>query len=239
MKKLISTLLAFVLLVSLVACGGENPKLVEAKDAFNALSTQFNEIAALVNENKDALSSEAIDTLNQLSDMLNQYGEVLTSGNVDDAQLDAILGWFGTAKDGLAVLKEDVETAISAEGVFPAALANLDAYEIPELAGSAWGLAGGMINGVEMEDEDLNAVLEACGGVFMFLFDAPGSVSMYNGETQYTGTYEAVEDNAVLFMEFEGYTYYGVFTMVDDSLVLIIANTEAPDTALYLVPDVG
>lgn len=239
MKKLISALLAFVLLVSMVACGGENPKLAEAKEAFNGLSTQFNEIAALVNENKDALSSEAIDTLNQLSDMLNQYGEVLTNGNVDDAQLDAILGWFGTAKDGLAVLKEDVETAISAEGVFPAALANLDAYEIPELTGSSWGLAGGMINGVEMEEEDLSAVLEACGGVFAFFFDAPGSVSMYNGETQYKGTYEALEDNAVLYMEFEGYTYYGVFTMVNDSPVLIIANTEAPDTALYLVTDVG
>ena len=240
MKKLISTMLAVLLLISMVACGGENPKLVEAKEGFNSVSEQFNEVAAFLNENKDDISEELIDTMNQLSDLLSEYGTKFENGDaLTDEQLDAVMAWFESTKEVLAGIKTDIENAITAADAFPEALANLDAYEIPDVSYTAWELAGGMIDGVEMEQEDLDAVLNACGGTFMFLFDAPGAVSMINGEIEFKGTYEALEENVVLYMAFEGYTYYGVFTVVDEETVMIIANTEAPGTALYMIPIQG
>ncbi|MBQ4556588.1 MAG: hypothetical protein IJA60_02950 [Clostridia bacterium] len=235
MKKLISTMLVALLLISMVACGGENPKLAEAKEGFNSISTQFNEVATLMNENKDEMDAELIDLMNELSDMLEKYGDMLENGDsLNDEQLDAIIGWFGTAEEGIAGVKADIETILAAEDTFPEALADVEAYEIPDVSNTAWQLAGGMIDGVEMEQADLDAILAACGGTFAFVFDVPGVVSMYNGETEFKGTCETIEENYVLYMEFEGYTYYGVFTVVNDTNVIIIANTEAPGTALYM-----
>ena len=182
-----------------------------------------------------SISEELIDTMNQLSDLLSEYGTKLENGDaLTDEQLDAVMAWFESTKEVLAGIKTDIENAIAAAYAFPEALADLYAYEIPDISYTGWQLAAGMIDGVEMEQEDLDAVLTACGGTFMFIFDAPGTVSMINGETAFEGTYEALEENVVLYMEFEGFTYYGVFSVVGDTTVLIIANTEAPGTALYM-----
>lgn len=246
MKKLISTLLAVLMLLTMAACGGTNPKLDEAIDTFNSLSDQFNEVAALVNENEGVIDADVIGIFNELSDMLDKYADTLENGEaLDDTQLDAILGWFGTAKTSLVEVKTAVEIAVEAEkiiedetedeNVFPEALQSVDAYEVPDVSYTGWQLAGGMIDGKEMEQEDLDAVLTACGGSFMFVFDAPGVVNMYNGETVFAGTYETVADNFAVYMAFEGYSYYGVFTTVEDTVVLIVANPVSPETALYMV----
>ena len=142
MKKLISTMLVALLLISMVACGGENPKLAEAKEGFNSISTQFNEVATLMNENKDEMDAELIDLMNELSDMLEKYGDMLENGDsLNDEQLDAIIGWFGTAEEGIAGVKADIETILAAEDTFPEALADVEAYEIPDVSNTAWQLA--------------------------------------------------------------------------------------------------
>ena len=49
------------------------------------------------------------------------------------------------------------ETGTEAEG---GPLLQVAVMEIPDLSGTEWNFAGGMIDGVEMEEEDLNATLE-------------------------------------------------------------------------------
>ena len=49
------------------------------------------------------------------------------------------------------------ETGTEAEG---GPLLQVAVMEIPDLSGTEWNFVGGMIDGVEMEEEDLNATLE-------------------------------------------------------------------------------
>ena len=53
------------------------------------------------------------------------------------------------------------EAGTEAEG---GPLLQVAVMEIPDLSGTEWNFAGGMIDGVEMEEEDLNATLETYGG---------------------------------------------------------------------------
>lgn len=240
MKKLISTLLVAVMLVSLVACGGENLKLAEALEAYNGVATQYNDVAALINDNPGILDEESFASFAEMSDLLVQYNALLTGDSIpDDAKLDEIIAWFGDAKAELASSKSVIEEMIAGgnANAFPAALANVNAYEIPDIELTGWQLAGGILDGVEMEQAELDAVLAATGGVFQVIFLSDGVAQLVNGETALEGTYTADDENVVLTMEFPGYAYYGVFTVMgDDTVVLIIANTEAPTSAFYLVP---
>lgn len=117
---------------------------------------------------------------------------------------------------------------------FPEALQNVETYEISDVSDTGWTLSGGMINGVEMEEADLLAVLEACGGVFEFVFLDTTNVMMVNGNDAYEGTYEIINDNQAIKATFEGYSYYGVFTVVSGEQVLIVVNTANSEKALYL-----
>lgn len=117
--------------------------------------------------------------------------------------------------------------------VFPAALKDVQVVEIPDLELTGWTLAGGMIDGVEMEEADLKSVIDACGGVFQFIFMPEKAIKMVNGEKSFEGAYEILQENYAIHATFTGYEYYGVFSKVEDVTVLIIANVKEPETALY------
>lgn len=119
------------------------------------------------------------------------------------------------------------------QSVFPAALKDVQVVEIPDLELTGWMLAGGMIDGVEMEEADVKGVLEACGGVFQFIFIPEKAIQMVNGEKAFEGTYEILQENYAIHATFTGYEYYGVFSKVEDVTALIIANVKEPETALY------
>ena len=67
------------------------------------------------------------------------------------------------------------ETDTEAEG---GPLLQVEVMEIPDLSGTEWTFAGGMIDGVEMEEEDLNATLETYGGTLGLVFGEDGAVTM-------------------------------------------------------------
>ena len=121
------------------------------------------------------------------------------------------------------------------QSLFPAALKDLPALQVPALEGTSWNLSGGMIDGVEMEEADLQATLEACGGMFQFAFAQNHAAKMIYGEKIFEGSREVVEEGCAIHAIFPGYEYYGVFTTVGDQMVLIIANPKAPETALYFM----
>ena len=73
--------------------------------------------------------------------------------------------------------------------VFPEALSNVKAYPVPDIAVSGWQFSGGMADGVEMEQEEANALLAACGGVYHYRFVDESKAQMVNGEKIFDGTY--------------------------------------------------
>lgn len=121
------------------------------------------------------------------------------------------------------------------DSVFPSALKDVPAIEVPAIDITGWELTGGMIDGVEMEESDLAATLEACGGKLQFIFPGDGNQALLiNGEKSLEGTYAIVSDKFAIHAAFTGYEYFGVFTKVGEETVMILANKEAPETALYM-----
>ena len=118
-------------------------------------------------------------------------------------------------------------------------LLQMDILEIPDMSGTEWNLAGGMIDGVEMEEEDLNASLEAYGGNLQFAFGDDGVVTMVQGGGQVEGTYEYVNENTALKMSFNvdgSDLVYAVFlTEVGDDLTLIAMPDAEGYNGLYFI----
>ncbi len=117
---------------------------------------------------------------------------------------------------------------------FPAALSNVDAYPVEDISDTSWTLSGGMMNGTEMEQGDLDAILAAAGGTFQFTFPGADEVQMINGEQTFAGSYQFLNDNYAIEAVFDGYEYYGVFTQIEGETILILANKTDPETALYM-----
>lgn len=134
------------------------------------------------------------------------------------------------------------ETEADTQGsasVFPEALENIAAIQIPDMDYTGWEFAGGMVDSVEMEEEDVQTVLTACGGLFNFIFGETGVVSMINGEGAFTGTYETLDDSYAMHLVFEGYEYYAVFTEIEETTVMVLSNPADSEIALYMIPIEG
>ena len=107
MKKITSLLLAFIMCMSLVACGG--PDRQPAMDAFNKTSNAFNEVATVINENPDAYDQEVIDAMVEMANVLNQHKELLESDTeLDEEQLNEMIAWYGTVDEWVAAAKEEL-----------------------------------------------------------------------------------------------------------------------------------
>lgn len=126
------------------------------------------------------------------------------------------------------------ETTQAEESVFPEALANMEANQISDITATGWEFSGGIVDGVEMDQDQANAVAAACGGIFKIIVVDDTSVQLINGEQVIEGTYTLEEDNYVINMIFPEHEYYGVLTTLGDLLVMVIAEPEVPGTALYM-----
>lgn len=78
MKKLLSMILAMVMCVSLVACGGGVDKQ-PAIDAFNSTNTEFAALAQEVNANVDAYSDEFVDLMIEMGESIASAKDLLES----------------------------------------------------------------------------------------------------------------------------------------------------------------
>lgn len=78
MKKMCAFLMAMVMSLSLVACGGVD--IQPAIDAFNNASTAYDAVSNKVNAEIGAYPEEFIDTMNELADTMLEYKAVLESG---------------------------------------------------------------------------------------------------------------------------------------------------------------
>lgn len=107
MKKSISVLLALVLCLCLVACGG--PDKQPAIDAHNKAGAAFNEVADILNADPETYA-DLIAEMAPLSDMLNQCGEYLsTSTDITQDALDEWVGVCGEIEQWAKDVKAELE----------------------------------------------------------------------------------------------------------------------------------
>lgn len=132
--------------------------------------------------------------------------------------------------------EEETPSAPAGSNPFPEALTNVEAMAVSNLNldYTGWTLSGGMIDGVEMEEADVQSVLDACGGQMLFVFQESGAVQLVNGAAAMDGTYTVTGDGFIVDMTFENYSYWGAFTMVQEQPVLIVVGKKAPGQALYM-----
>lgn len=118
-------------------------------------------------------------------------------------------------------------------------LLQVEVMEIPDLSGTEWSFAGGMIDGVEMEEDDVNTSLEAYGGTLQLVFGDDGAVTMVQGVGNVEGTYEYSDDNSAIKMTFDfGGTelvYAGYLSEVGDTITLIAMSDMNGYDGLYFV----
>ena len=255
MKRVVKTVLTMSLMFALAFCMtgcGESGKKQEAIDAFNETSTAFDNVADLINGNVNSLDDDVIGTFQEMSALLTQYKAILEGDEeLTDDEYDQMIEWFGTVTDWLQEAEPQIEAELgqtfgedntpedgndsgtSDDVAFPEALLGIEAYQF-DLAYTHWEFVGGLIDGAEMEAADVQAVLEACGGVLEIEFADETSTTLINGANMYPGTYTMSEDAFLLDAVFEGYEYYGVVTAVDNEYILILVNKQAPDKALYM-----
>ena len=102
MKKFFALVLSFLLVLSLVACGG--PDRQPAIDAFNATSAAFNEFSAVVNENIEEYPDDFVDLMIDMAELLNEYQGILSddSYELSEDDLNAMIEWFGTVDTWIA-----------------------------------------------------------------------------------------------------------------------------------------
>lgn len=118
-------------------------------------------------------------------------------------------------------------------------LEQITILEFRDVAGTEWGLAGGMLDGVEMEESDLEEVLTTnYGGTLNIVFDSEENISMVQGKGTLAGTYAPLSEKegvvAIVF-DFNGteLKYAGLFAEVDGTEVLMLFPDDSGKNVFY------
>ncbi|MGN1231780.1 MAG: copper amine oxidase N-terminal domain-containing protein, partial [Anaerotignum sp.] len=82
------------------------------------------------------------------------------------------VGWDG-ATNSVTISSAGQGSDASAEET--ATVWDMPLCEAPDLSGTAWNFAGGLVDGVEMEQSDLDEVLAMYGGTLQFVFNEDGT----------------------------------------------------------------
>ncbi|MBE5867795.1 MAG: hypothetical protein E7293_02400 [Lachnospiraceae bacterium] len=108
MKKLFAIVLAMVMCLSLVACGG--PDKQTAIDAFNSANTVYTKIAVVVNSDADFISDEDLATLLEIADGVVSYKALLESDTkLTEDQINEIVAWGADVEETVGAMLETYE----------------------------------------------------------------------------------------------------------------------------------
>ena len=108
MKKIVAFVLALVLSLSLVACGGADKQ--PAIDAFNKTSAAFNEVAAIINADIESWDAESVEVMKEMASVLQQHGALLSSNQeISEESLAEMIAWYAEVDQWVASVKEIVE----------------------------------------------------------------------------------------------------------------------------------
>lgn len=108
MKKRLAAVLALVMCLSLVACGGADKQ--PAIDAFNDAKTAYNDVAIQINENPQAFDEETIADMKEIGTLLQTHNQLLSSSeDIEEETLNEMIEWYGTVKEWVEEVKADYE----------------------------------------------------------------------------------------------------------------------------------
>lgn len=111
MKKLLALLLALVLSLSLVACGGADKQ--PAIDKFNETSAAFNAVSARINENIEMFDDSVIDSMTEMANLLNEYNALLSGDQeIEQEDLDAMIEWFNDVDAWVADIDAELDSVL-------------------------------------------------------------------------------------------------------------------------------
>lgn len=237
MKKLMSLALALAMCVCLAACGGGVDKQ-PAIDAHNAAGAAVNELTELINADPEPFADYIAD-LQGLVDQLNECGTFLESDK--ETTQEALDQWAKTCNDiekWAKDAKAEIEAAKAAsdESGQPEEPAGGEADGLDYFVGT-WSLCGGVSNGTDWTEDDLNATLEMYGGKLDVVIGADGSAQMVQGGGALSGTCQAVDaDGTVglyMAMDANGSTleYAGDLLSTEDGDILLSLT---PDAVTYM-----
>jgi len=133
------------------------------------------------------------------------------------------------------VVEEEVVEEEATE--YTGGLFDLPLAETPDLPGTTWSLAGAMIDGVELETEQLeNEVLPLYGGQLDFAFHEDGA-QIVQGNGTLDGECTYMDEGALVLIEHEGeiLQYACVFTEIEGTVVMIALTDETGINGLYFV----
>lgn len=143
----------------------------------------------------------------------------------------------GTAQESTESVPEQTTTEENVTEEF--SLLDLPLYEVPDVSGTTWYFVGGMLDGVEMtEDEVTSTIEDTYGGTLQFEFGDDGTIAMVQGGGTLDGTYQYSEDNTGLLVAFpykeDELRYICVFTESDGVTMIAMPDTTG-ENGLYFV----
>ena len=108
MKKVVALLLAVVMCIALVACGGGVDRQ-PAIDAFNAASSAFDEVANIINADPEVYDQEVIDTMIEMSEVMTEHKALLEGDDeLTQETLDEMIAWYGDVEQWVADVKAEL-----------------------------------------------------------------------------------------------------------------------------------
>lgn len=130
---------------------------------------------------------------------------------------------------------EDME-AESTEDLF--CLLDVPVLEMPDLAGTTWSFCGGNFDGVQMTQDDFDAVLEQYGGTLDIVFSDDGStVQMVQGGGTLDGVceYDYADEGVRLTFDNNGtdLVYACVFVDFDGLTMVALADTSGYNAVYF------
>ena len=111
MKKLLVLMMALVMALSLVACGGVDTE--EAAKTFNTVSGQLDEAAAVVNANLESVDEVTLDALNKISEELIAFKTELESEDITQERVDEIITKLNEYPSQITDLKAKADEMIA------------------------------------------------------------------------------------------------------------------------------
>lgn len=174
--------------------------------------------AAVDNQTKQNVNTEAATT--KYSAEQNMNTEAATKGD-SDGKSDAADGSEQNAADLEAFLNNFIMIGPS-----------------EDLFYTGWEFAGGMVDGVEMNEKDALASLTVYGGKLQLIFENMGQISMVQGSGTLSGSYTVADDGITMKIVFDNngteLSYDGLYVYnVDNIPVFLLLPDASGKNALY------
>lgn len=139
--------------------------------------------------------------------------------------------------DNKEVIITDVDNTPDTDKVvsdLPKAITAVTKISVPDILYTGWNIISIEVDGVKVSDDDFYTRMEKeYDGYFDFIFNSETETMLGTRNNYYMGTYTAEEDN-VLHVVFDDFAYYAAFTMMEGTETLVLVDTAAPETTLYL-----